>query len=89
VTQILSEVCEVKQPEASFYLWFKTDIDEQLFAQQLFVQENITVLPGSFLSREVNGINPGQYHVRMALVATLAECVEAAQRIKQFIKNLH
>jgi len=89
VTQILSEVCEVKQPEASFYLWLKTDIDEQLFAQQLFVQENITVLPGSFLSREVNGMNPGHYHVRMALVATLAECVEAAQRIKQFIKNLH
>jgi len=88
VTKILAEVCEVKQPEASFYLWFKTSINEQDFAQQLFAQENITVLPGSFLSREMNGVNPGKNHVRMALVATTEECVEAAQRIKNFINHL-
>ncbi len=89
VTEILAEVCDVKQPEASFYLWLKTSIDETEFAQQLFAQENVTVLPGSYLSREVDGVNPGKNHVRMALVATTEECVEAAQRIKNFINNLH
>ncbi len=89
VTNILSDVCAVKQPPASFYLWLKTDIDETEFAQKLFAQENITVLPGSYLSREVNGVNPGKNHVRMALVATTEECIEAAQRIKNFINNLH
>ncbi|BCG65125.1 MAG: N-succinyldiaminopimelate aminotransferase [Methyloprofundus sp.] len=88
VTKILAEVCTVSQPPASFYLWLQTGIDETEFAQKLFAQENITVLPGSFLSREVNGINPGKNHVRMALVAPLEECVEAAQRIKNFINTL-
>lgn len=58
------------------------------FAQKLFAQENITVLPGSFLSREVNGVNPGKNHVRMALVAPVSECIEAAHRIKNFINSL-
>ncbi|MDC9728430.1 MAG: succinyldiaminopimelate transaminase [Methyloprofundus sp.] len=89
VTEILSEVCSVKQPPASFYLWLKTDIDETEFAQKLFAQENVTVLPGSYLSREVDGVNPGKNHVRMALVATTEECIAAAQRIKNFINNLH
>ena len=66
-----------------FYLWLKTGIDDADFAQQ-----NITVLPGSFLSREVDGINPGKNHVRMALVAPVPECIEAAQRIKNFINSL-
>ena len=88
VTEILSEVCCVKQPPASFYLWLKTEIDETEFAQKLFAQENITVLPGSYLSREVDGINPGKNHVRMALVAPVTECIEAAHRIKNFINSL-
>lgn len=89
VTAILSEVCAVNQPPASFYLWLKTEIDETEFAQKLFAQENVTVLPGSYLSREVGGINPGKNHVRMALVASTEECIEAAERIKNFINNLH
>lgn len=88
VLDILSPVCDITQPPASFYIWLKTSLDDQLFAQQLFEQQNITVLPGSFLSRESGGINPGQHHVRMALVATLDECIEAANRIKDFM-TLH
>lgn len=87
-TAILSEVCDVKQPPASFYLWLKTSIDDEIFAQQLFAQENVTVLPGSYLSREVDGINPGKNHVRLALVASVEECIEAVQRIKHFINSL-
>ena len=88
MTKILADVCTVTQPPASFYLWLKTEIDETEFAQQLFAQQNITALPGSFLSREVDGINPGKNHVRLALVAPVPECIEAALRIKNFINSL-
>ncbi|MCK5661867.1 MAG: succinyldiaminopimelate transaminase, partial [Thiotrichaceae bacterium] len=85
VTEVLSAVCAVKQPAASFYLWMKTSINDTEFAQKIFAQENITVLPGSFLSREAHGVNPGKNHVRLALVAPVPECIEAAHRIKNFI----
>ncbi len=57
------------------------------FAQKLFAEQNITVLPGSFLSRDSDGMNPGANHVRIALVAPIEECVEAAQRIKVFLNE--
>ncbi len=82
---ILSPLCQITRPPASFYIWLKTPIDETEFARELFARQNITVLPGSFLSRKANGINPGQNHVRIALVSTLAECIEAAHRIKDFL----
>lgn len=83
----ISDKFEVTQTDASFYLWAKTSMDEEQFAQQLFAQQHVTVLPGSYLSRTVNGVNPGKNRVRMALVASVEECIEAAQRIKQFIQN--
>ena len=88
VLNILSPVCEAQKPEAGFYIWLHTNIDEADFAKQLFDQQNVTVLPGSYLSRTVDGQNPGSQHVRMALVAPLDECIDAANRIKQFIENL-
>jgi len=88
VLEILSPVADVRQTDASFYLWLKTPIDEETFAQQLFAQQNVTVLPGSYLSRTIDGVNPGQNRVRMALVASVEECIEAAQRIRQFIETL-
>lgn len=93
VLKILNDPClagkiEVQQSDASFYLWAKTEIDEEIFAQQLFAQQHVTVLPGSYLSRTINGINPGKNRVRMALVASVDECIEAAERIKQFILSL-
>ncbi|MDH5388511.1 MAG: succinyldiaminopimelate transaminase [Gammaproteobacteria bacterium] len=88
VLAILAPVCEAQKPDAGFYLWLHTDIDDADFAQQLFHQQNVTVLPGSYLSRDVDGQNPGNHHVRMALVAPFDECIEAANRIKQFIETL-
>jgi N-succinyldiaminopimelate aminotransferase len=88
VLDILQPVIDVQMPAASFYIWLKTPICEQEFAKQLFATQNVTVLPGSYLSRENNGLNPGAQHVRMALVAPLDECIEAAKRIKQFIESL-
>lgn len=86
---ILSDVCDIHKPAASFYVWLKTALNAEEFAQQLFAQQNVTVLPGSYLSREFSGINPGQNHVRIALVAPLADCIEAAHRIKNFITTLN
>jgi len=75
-------------PEGAFYLWAKTPIPDTEFARRLFAEQNITVLPGSYLSREIDGHNPGAGHVRMALVAELDECIEAAHRIKTFCTTL-
>lgn len=83
--EILQDRCEITRPPASFYIWLKTPISDTEFAQKLFAEQNVTVLPGSYLSRDGNGINPGANHVRIALVAALAECIEAAQRIKTFL----
>ncbi len=88
VLEILSPVLEVEQPDAGFYLWAKTPIADDAFAQGLFATENVTVLPGSYLSREAHGINPGAGRVRMALVAELDECLEAAQRIRRYVESL-
>lgn len=89
VLDILGPVIDIQQPDASFYVWLNTPIDDTIFAQQLFAQQNVTVLPGSYLSRTVDNINPGSQHVRMALVAPLEECVTAANRIKNFIQQLN
>jgi len=88
VIEILSPHIEVSMPEAGFYLWLRTPIGDELFAQQLFAQQNVTVLPGSYLSRELDGINPGSNYIRIALVAEKQECLEAANRIAAFIKSI-
>ena len=92
VTPLLAEVLEVKLPDAGFYLWAKIPsklkLDDATFAKSLLEQYNVTVLPGSYLAREANGINPGDNYIRMALVASTAECVEAAKRIVKFVKAL-
>ena len=88
VLEILEPVMDVKQSDASFYLWAKTPINEEEFAQRLFAEQQVTVLPGSYLSRTVDGINPGANRIRLALVAEVDECIEAARRIRALIKSL-
>ena len=84
VLDILANVWPMQRPAAGFYLWPETPIADDEFARRLLAETNVKVLPGSFLSREVNGLNPGMNRVRMALVANLDQCVEAANRIRQF-----
>jgi len=88
VTAILKPVLPVTIPEGSFYLWPETPIDDIQFSQDLFASENLTVLPGQFLSRTTEYGNPGSRRIRMALVAPIAECIEAAERLVRFVKGL-
>jgi N-succinyldiaminopimelate aminotransferase len=89
VIDILSPVIELSMPDAGFYLWLNTPIDDEKFAKEVYEKQNVTVLPGSYLSRENNGANPGENHVRMALVAPYDECVTAAKRIKEYLQTLN
>ncbi|WP_426417336.1 succinyldiaminopimelate transaminase [Aestuariirhabdus sp. LZHN29] len=90
VSTILASTCDIELPDAGFYLWFKTPAgyDDERFARELFARQNITVLPGSYLARDINGVNAGANRVRMALVASLEECREAAERIKSFLLSI-
>lgn len=88
VVDMLSPVIDVAMPDAAFYLWAKTPMTDDAFARQLFAREHVTVLPGRYLSRAVNGNDPGENHVRMALVAGIEECAEAARRIRRFVEEI-
>jgi N-succinyldiaminopimelate aminotransferase len=77
-------VLDVTTPAGAFYLWPQVGDDER-FTRDLHAQQNVTVLPGSYLGREVNGTNPGRGRVRISLVASVGDCVEAAQRIRRFV----
>ena len=88
VTPLLAKVLDVKLPDAGFYLWAAVPGgDDQAFARDLLAQYNVTVLPGSFLARESQGFNPGAGRIRMALVAETQECMQAAQRIVEFVQR--
>jgi len=89
VITLLSPVLPVSKPDASFYLWIRTPIADTVFAQQLYRDYNVSVLPGSFLAREALGINPGTNFIRLALVANLDETLEAARRITEFTQKLN
>ena len=91
VTPILASRMDVALPDAGFYLWASVPAafngDDAAFSRDLLAAYNVVVLPGSYLARDFNGANPGAGRIRMALVAETAECVEAAQRIVQFIQS--
>ncbi len=86
VLPILQPVLDVQRPDASFYLWAGTPGPDPEFVRDLLAQTAVTVLPGSFVGRSVDGINPGHNRIRIALVAPLADCVEAAHRIAGFVR---
>lgn len=92
VVPMLSPHLQVNLPDAGFYLWPEVhpayQLDDEAFARDLYSQYNVTVLPGSYLARETQGFNPGRGRVRLALVASVDECIEAAQRIADFCSNL-
>ncbi|MDK1022958.1 MAG: succinyldiaminopimelate transaminase [Gammaproteobacteria bacterium] len=87
VFDLISNVMPVKMPPAGFYLWPETPAADELFTRDLYLSQNVTVLPGSYLSRESDGLNPGFRRVRMALVAPLEDCITAAERVCRFLSS--
>jgi N-succinyldiaminopimelate aminotransferase len=88
VAPLMQTALEVGLPDAGFYLWAPTSVADTDFARRLYAEQHVTVLPGSFLARDSGGVNPGANHVRMALVAEIGECLEAARRIVEFTRKL-
>ena len=88
VTPLLAGPLGARMPDASFYHWVRTPVSDTEFARALYADYNVVVLPGSFIARASHGINPGAGCVRIALVAPLEECLEAAGRIQQFVSQL-
>ena len=82
---MLQSVLDVQMPDAAFYLWARSRISDTELALKLYRECNITVLPGSYLARDAHGINPGQNFIRMALVASTEECIEAAKRMQKIL----
>jgi len=87
VLPILSPVMKVQKPDGAFYLWPDIGGDDERFTRELFASKNITVLPGSYLARSGPGGNPGAGRVRISLVPGVAQCVEAAERIRDFVRG--
>ncbi|MGA0128385.1 MAG: succinyldiaminopimelate transaminase [Burkholderiales bacterium] len=86
--ETLSPSIDIDWPDAGFYVWMKTPINDIEFAKGLFQNYNVIVLPGSLLGRVENGINPGENRVRIALVAEPNETAEAAKRIKDYLRTI-
>jgi N-succinyldiaminopimelate aminotransferase len=87
VLPVLSPCLDVGMPQASFYLWAGVPYGDTAFVRDLYGATAVTALPGSFLAREANGVNPGSGRIRIALVAPKEQCVEAAQRVASFLNN--
>ncbi|MFW7341209.1 succinyldiaminopimelate transaminase [Pollutimonas sp. H1-120] len=87
VVPILKPVLDLDWPDAAFYLWARTPCDDTDFVRDLYGATGVTALPGSYLAREAHGMNPGARRIRIALVAPKRQCVEAAQRIADFVRG--
>ena len=85
VIDILKPVLKLNEPAGGFYLWPETPVNEEEFCRLLFINENVVTLPGTYLARDGIQGNPGNNRVRIALVAELQECIEAAERIRHFL----
>ena len=87
VIEILDPVMKLNTPDAGFYLWPETPMDDETFTRSLFATQNVITLPGRYLARDTMNTNPGINRVRMALVAEPEVCTEAAMRIRHFVES--
>jgi N-succinyldiaminopimelate aminotransferase len=88
VVPVLQQSLELSMPQGGFCLWAKTPINDEQFARELFIQQGVTVVPGQYLARSVDGINAGENYIRIALVEPVEQCLEAARRINAFVATL-
>jgi N-succinyldiaminopimelate aminotransferase len=87
VLPVLQSVLDVSAPDAGFYLWPRVPDDER-FTRELFERKHVTILPGSYIARDTPAGNPGRGRVRLSLVANVPECVEAAGRIREYVREV-
>lgn len=95
VLPILEDVLDVQRPDAGFFLWPGVPgapgadglVDEERFVRELYAATGVLALPGRYLSRPTPAGDPGAGRVRLALVAPLDACVEAAERIRDFVRG--
>jgi N-succinyldiaminopimelate aminotransferase len=87
ILEILNPVITVEKPDAGFYLWPDIGLSDEIFTREIYAQQHLKVVPGSYLARTANGFNPGRNRIRMALVASLEECTEAANRIVEYVNS--
>lgn len=85
--ETLADLIDTRQPAGSFYLWPKLPVSELDFTRRLLAEQNVRIVPGSYLGREIDGANPGSGHVRISLVAEVEECAEAARRIRNVLNQ--
>jgi N-succinyldiaminopimelate aminotransferase len=88
VLPLIEAPLQASKPDGGFYLWMRTPVDDTRFTRDLLRDYNVSVLPGSYLARECNGVNPGRNYIRIALVQPQQECVEAIRRINSLAKSL-
>ncbi|MDC0737931.1 aminotransferase class I/II-fold pyridoxal phosphate-dependent enzyme [Cognatishimia sp. SS12] len=74
--RIFAGVPGYMKPQAGFFLWLPVE-DGEAAALKLWKETGVRVLPGAYLSKDVNGDNPGKNYIRVALVAPKKD-VEAA-----------
>jgi len=85
VLPILQPLLEMPVPEGAFYLWPEVGGDDALFTRELFERKHLMIVPGSYLARDTASGNPGSRRVRISLVPSVAECVSAAERIRDYL----
>jgi len=85
---LLKSAFDVAMPEGGFYFWLRTPVSDTVFAKRLYREFNVAVLPGSYLARTAQAVNPGEQYVRIALVAAQKECIEGVRRIVRFASTL-
>jgi len=85
---ILEKQFSFIKPDSGFYLWLETPIDDQAFTKGLYKDQNLVVVPGSFLARDTGAGSPGQNRIRLALVSSVEACTQAAKRLCNHAKSL-
>ena len=87
VVPILAPCLDFQKPDGAFYLWPDVRRSDERFVRELYASQAVTVLPGSYLARGPAGGNPGAGQMRISLVPPLAQCIEAAERIREFLRR--
>ena len=83
---IFGDVAEYKSPKAGFFLWLSCQNGEET-ALKLWKEYGIRVLPGRYLSQNVNNQNVGDKYIRVALVAPKDQIEMGLRKLRNCLYN--